>query len=702
MKTAPTEPIPDLQKSLRYIKGVGEYLATLFAKKEVNTIQDALYFLPRAYEDRREITPISQLKPGQNTSVLGKIHRSYPVFFSRSKRRAHEVLLDDPDGVPGRLKLTWFKGPFQKEKLTEGTLVLARGEIKIFRTELQMVHPDLEILGKKFEPEQISKGIIPIYSETLGLFQKTVRKVIRSVVNQYLYQLEEKLPEEILKKNNWPSLQAALRSLHFPAADSDIAILLEGKTPAHERLIFEEFFSLSIGLALKRREYADEKGIAFKKPEATWAKLKDNLGFRFTGAQTRVVREILDDMTSDRIMHRLVQGDVGCGKTVVAAAAALVALEAGYQVALMAPTEVLIDQHFQNFQKWFSGMDIPLVRITGSMTSKEKKDALKKLSETAPLMVFGTHALFEDYVQFKNLGLVIVDEQHRFGVRQRAALMSKGTKPDVLVMTATPIPRTLALTLYGDLELSVIDELPPGRKPVVTKVYLEKQRSQLETLIRKQLEKSSQAYIVFPLIEDSEELKLKSIEAMLPGIVKAYAGFKVAHLHGRMKSEEKLQILKDFKENKIHVLVSTTVVEVGVDVPNATVMVIENAERFGLSQLHQLRGRIGRGADESFCFLMATHLGSAEIIQRLKSMETIHDGFKLAEVDLEMRGSGEFLGTKQSGLPNFQMASLPRDFDLLQRARKDAFELVAKDPELKSIPQLRDFLKKKMETVQLN
>jgi ATP-dependent DNA helicase RecG len=356
---------------------------------------------------------------------------------------------------------------------------------------------------------------------------------------------------------------------------------------------------------------------------------------------------------------------------------------------MMAPTEILIEQHKKNFEAWLKGMNIPSVVLTGSLSTPEKRNALEQIKSTSPMMIFGTHALFESSVEFRNLGLVIVDEQHRFGVRQRAALVAKGLKPDLLVMTATPIPRTLALTLYGDLDVSVIDELPPGRKPIETRVFTDRQRITLNKDILKQLEAGRQIYIVFPLIEESEVLKLKSIEQMFPSLQKAFKPFVVSHLHGRMKSDEKSQILSDFKSNKIQVLVSTTVVEVGVDIPNATVMVIENAERFGLSQLHQLRGRVGRGAEQSYCYLVASHLGTPEIVSRLRGMERIHDGFKLSELDLEMRGPGEFLGTRQSGLPAFQLARLPRDLNLLQTARNDAFEWIQKDPELKKLPEMK-------------
>lgn len=698
----PFQPRSELQNSLRYVKGVGEVLARLFAKKDVHHLYDALYYFPRTYEDRREITKIAQMKPGQTGLFVGRIKKSYPVFYSRSRRRAYEVILEDPEQARQQLKLTWFSGPFNKSKLTEGVFVMARGEVKIFRSELQIVHPEIEILGKTLEPENLARGIFPVYSETEGLYQKTIRRVIRTIVNQYLHCLDESLPESVLEKYKYPSIHEAIRSLHFPKIEDDFKTLVEKKTRAHERLIYEEFFRLSIGLALKRQEYTEAKGIEFRKPEFSWVKLKENLPFQFTSAQRRVLQEILEDMTSSRTMHRLVQGDVGSGKTVVAAAAALVALENGYQVALMAPTEILVDQHYRNFSKWFQGLDIEFLKLTGSMTTPERRRAAEVLDQKTSLMVFGTHALFEDTTKFKRLGLVIVDEQHRFGVRQRASLISKGQSPDVLVMTATPIPRTLALTLYGDLDLSIIDELPPGRKPIQTKVFTERQRKTVEGLVRSELEKGHQAYVVYPLIEESEALDLKSVAEMLPHLKEVYQPFEVAYLHGKMKAEEKTQVLESFRQGKIHVLVSTTVVEVGVDIANATVMVVENAERFGLSQLHQLRGRIGRGASESFCFLLARHLGTEEIVQRLKAMEKTQDGFKLSEIDLEMRGAGEFLGTKQSGIPEFQLAELPRDLNVLYQARRDAFAWVEQDPHLAKLPALRDHLKRKLQELSLN
>lgn len=695
-KSRPTEK-SELDISLRYLKGVGEKLAQRFQVKDVATIRDILYFFPRTYEDRRKIYQISELVPGLNAVAIGRIRRANPVFFSRSKRRAFEVLIEDLNEQAHMgssiLSLTWFNAPYLKSKFEVGQIVMVMGEVQDYRQKIQMVHPDIEILGKTLSDELKTPGIIPIYSETDGLFQKTIRKTAKSALNLYARFIEESLPQSILDHYGYPGLKESLRELHCPNSKMDFETLISGTTPYHKRLVYEEFFELSLGLGLKRRDYTDERGIEFKKPEALWEKFKKNIPFQFTQAQKRVLHEILDDMVSARRMHRLIQGDVGCGKTVVAAAAALIAIEAGYQVAIMAPTEILIEQHFKNFENWFQGMGIPSVILTGSLSTPEKRKVLDSIKTNSPLIVFGTHALFESSVDFKKLGLVIVDEQHRFGVRQRAALVEKGIKPDLLVMTATPIPRTLALTLYGDLDVSVIDELPPGRKPIETRVFTDRQRMSLNKDILMQLQANRQVYIVFPLIAESEELKLKSIEEMFPHIEEYFKEFKVAHLHGRMKADEKSRVLQAFKANEIQILVSTTVVEVGVDVPNATVMVIENAERFGLSQLHQLRGRVGRGAEQSFCYLVASHLGTPEIVQRLRGMERIHDGFKLSELDLEMRGPGEFLGTRQSGLPAFQLARLPRDLNLLQAARKDAFDWIQKDPGLKLLPEMKRRLK---------
>jgi ATP-dependent DNA helicase RecG len=497
-------------------------------------------------------------------------------------------------------------------------------------------------------------------------------------------------------------LREAVRTLHLPHSNENFDDLVAGLSPAHKRLIYDEFFFFSLILSLQRREFTEKAGISFEKPKNSWLKLKENLSFQFTGAQKRVLKEILQDMEKPQSMYRLLQGDVGAGKTVVAAAVSLIALESSYQVAVMAPTEVLVEQHFEKFSKWFEGMPFDCLKLTGSMRTQERKLVLEALKDSKPKIVFGTHALFEDKVQFFKLGLVIVDEQHRFGVRQRARLIAKGHHPDVLVMTATPIPRSLALTIYGDLDVSILDELPPGRKPVTTRIFSSKNEEVLHSLVKAQLRGGRQAYFVYPLIEESELLDLQSIEKALPRLREIYQDFSLDFLHGRLEASEKTRILENFRLGKTQILVSTTVIEVGVDVPNASVMLIHNADRFGLSQLHQLRGRIGRGSEEAFCFLVSDLMRVPEVKKRLQTMEKISDGFRLSEIDLEIRGPGEFIGTKQSGLPEFQLANLPRDLGILQRARQDAHDVLRQDSSLQKFPLLLSHLKRKFQSFEIS
>lgn len=692
-----------LDRPIRFVKGVGEKIGALLYKKKIEKVEDALYFFPRSYEDRRKIWQISELtKPVANICVLAKVKRAYPVSYSRSRRRTFNMIAEDLENPISTLTLTWFQKPHAIQKLNPGTLVMLQGDLQLYRGQLQMVHPEIEVLGKNIDSEIRSPGIIPVYSQTEGLYQKTIRKIEKEVATKYSSELKDMLPQNLLDKHDLPNLQEAVYRLHCPSEETDFDELVAEKSAFHRRMIYGEFFLFSLGMALSRKSFVENKGIAFSKPLKTWPRFGENLGFKFTAAQKRVLSEVTEDMCREKVMYRMVQGDVGSGKTAVAGASALVALESGYQVALMAPTEVLIEQHYRKFEEWFSGMDIPIYLLKGGMPAAEKKKVLEAISKNSPSMVFGTHALFEDAVKFKKLGFVIVDEQHRFGVRQRARLIDKGNHPDVLVMTATPIPRTLALTIYGDLDVSVIDELPPGRKPIKTKVFVDRDRAKMELAVQEQLAKGRQAYIVFPLIDESEKLALSSIQKSLPHLSEVFSDYKIEILHGRMPAEEKQQVLDAFRRNEIQLLVSTTVIEVGVDVPNATLMIVENAERFGLSQLHQLRGRVGRGSHESFCYLMASHLGSQEILKRLKAMEKTQDGFKLSEVDLEMRGPGEFLGTKQSGIPAFRVARLPRDMLWLQKAREDAFKLVEDDAELASEPKLKALVKKEFESLHLS
>jgi len=686
-----------LLKPVRFLKGVGDKISLLLQKKDIHTVHDALYFFPRTYEDRRKIYGVRDAPIGDEASIFGRVVRSYPVRWSKSKRSGHELLLEDLEHPAAKLVLKWFHKPYALQKIDPGTKVLVTGRVQLFGARKQMTHPEIEVLGKESEESDVKASVVPIYSQTDGLYQKTLRKIEAAAVDTYARHLQEPLPKAILEKYNFPGLAECIKFLHQPKEDVDFQALVGQQTPAHRRFIYEEFFLHSLVLAQVRKDFVDRPGIEFKKPEKSWEILKAKLGFRFTNAQRRSLKEIFDDMNSSRVMYRMLQGDVGSGKTAVSAATALIALESGYQVALMAPTEVLIDQHFRKFTQWFEGTGFPVLRLTGSSSTTARKEILGTLKENAPAIILGTHALFEDRVEFSKLGLVIVDEQHRFGVRQRSRLVAKGENPDLLVMTATPIPRTLALTIYGDLDVSVIDELPPGRKPIETQVFADKQRSHMVERVRAELGKGRQVYIVFPLIEESETLSVKSIESMMPELKKDYEGFEMGVLHGKLKSEEKARVLEAFVQRRISVLVSTTVIEVGVDVPNASVMVIEAAERFGLSQLHQLRGRVGRGSEQSYCYLVNSSWLGQDSMRRLRAMEKIQDGFKLSELDLEWRGAGELAGTKQAGIPEFRLGQVPRDLKIFQEARRDAFELLANDPELSSHQELKCRLDNKLE-----
>jgi ATP-dependent DNA helicase RecG len=695
--------VEDLQRPLRYLKGVGEKLSVVLARKELFKVEDLLHYLPRTYEDRRRVLDVSEISQPGRCVVTGRIAEARPVFFHRSRKRAFEVMLEDASGKKGLLKLMWFRAPYVAKKMSSGMHVVCTGEVQLFRQHWQMTHPDLELLGKEPPQELKGQGILPVYSETEGLYQKTIRKMIAQAISLAGSALPDPLPDWLKLERAMPSRSQAFRFLHQPPPEADLDALIEQRTAAHQRLIYDEFFILSLSVGLRKRRFDGEEGIAFPKPEKLWQAFKANLPFQFTAAQKRVLQEVLNDMMAPRPMHRLVQGDVGSGKTVVAAAAALVALEAGWQVAVMAPTEILAEQHRKSFEAWYEGMGISSTFLSGSLKAAQKREACESLASGQAQIVFGTHALFEDGIQFSRLGLVIVDEQHRFGVRQRARLLQKGANPDLLVMTATPIPRTLALTVYGDLELSLIDQKPGGRLPIETRVFFERQREHVWEHLRTQLRAGRQAYIIFPLIEASEALEeVKSLEEALPSLSKAFPESRIAALHGRLSAEEKNELLSAFRRHEIDILASTSVVEVGVDVPNATVMVIEAAERFGLSQLHQLRGRVGRGSHQSFCFLMATHAGSPDAVQRLRAMEETNDGFRLAELDLEIRGPGEILGTRQSGEPLFELARLPRDLSLLESARNDCLRLLEKDPELQAHPQLREMIQVRAQRTTLN
>ncbi len=665
---------------VRYIKGVGPKLAALLEKKGLKTIEDLLYFAPRRYEDRRNVQEIKSVRFGSRETVIGSVVKAETRIYGR--KRIYEVTIDDGTGL---LTAKWFKGnqAYLKNIFKKGLRVIMSGEVNSYLFSKDMVHPDFEVLEEGEDTENMLhfKRIIPVYSETEGLHQKYLRKLMNHVVDSYAQYILSPIPEEICGKRRLHDMQNALQSIHFPFYNENIDAYNDMRSWAHHRLIYDEFFYLQLGMALKKRGRMLDKGIAFKRGGDILHKFFAILPYGLTAAQKRVIGEIEADMEKDASMNRLLQGDVGSGKTVVAMAAMITACENGYQAAIMAPTEILAEQHYNIIKCWADQLGLKVILLTSGIKNKEKKDIFTRIEEGDVHVVVGTHALIQEGVTFGRLGFVVVDEQHRFGVIQRAALRQKGVSPDVLVMTATPIPRTLAMTVYGDLDISVIDEFPPGRKKIKTKVFQEGQRNRVYEIIRGELKKKNQVFIVYPLVEESENLDLKNATQMAEHLRKEiFPDFSVGLIHGRMKGREKDEVMAGFLRKEIDILVSTTVIEVGIDIPQASLMVIENAERFGLSQLHQLRGRVGRGDIPSYCILMTQYAGSEDARKRLKVMEQTTDGFKIAEEDLAIRGPGEFLGIRQSGLPDFRIAHILRDVNILNDAKTDAFSLIENDP----------------------
>lgn len=680
----------NLQIQMQFVKGVGPKLKELLAKRGVNNVEDALYLLPHRYEDRRELRPISKLRPGFTEVFTGRIV-SADMMSTKSGRRFFEVVVADDSAS---IVLKWFNcnPTFMKRIWKQGRSGLFTGEVSQFGYQCEVHHPDVEWLlegqnvREVLAADPVNFGrIVPVYPLTDGLSQKIMRKVMREIVDSFLPSVQELIPESILASIRLTGLSQSLREIHLPSSDVNLEVLNEGQTTAHRSIAFDEFFYWELGLALKKRGVMLEDGIAFKVTHRYTKQLARLLPFELTAAQRRVLSEIKTDMMAPHPMHRLVQGDVGSGKTLVALMAALVAVENGYQVAIMAPTEILAEQHWHTIHRWCSDLGIHTVLMTAGMKGKNKTEALARIADGSAQIVIGTHAVIQEKVEFKCLGLGIIDEQHRFGVLQRGILKKKGCDPDILVMTATPIPRTLAMTLFGDLSLSVIDELPPGRTPVETRIFYESRRSQAYDIIRAEIAKGRQAYIIYPLVEETEKSDLKAATQMAEHLDKEiFPDLRIGLLHGRLSPEEKEVIMGSFKACGLDILVATTVIEVGIDIPNATVMVIEHAERFGLSQLHQLRGRVGRGNARSRCILLTPGRLSDDGEKRLKVMESTNDGFRIAEADLEIRGPGDFLGTRQSGMPDFRVANIIRDGSILEQARKTAFDLLEHDPELKS------------------
>ncbi len=684
-----------LATPVQYVKGVGPALAGKLLKMGILTVGDLLAVTPIRYLDRRHVLKISELTPGKDRTIVGNIVRSNIAFMGRRKKRIYELVVDDGTGKVSA-KFFHFRQSYFEDRYRVGSRILLSGEASAFSQRLQFIHPETEILGEGDDAASVGR-IIPVYPLTEGLYQKTMRKIIRNAWDTFNGHIKPIFPEKFTEKFNLADPWKCLQEMHFPSNDLDPELLTIGRSIAHRTLIFDEFFFLELGLALRRKNHSVKPGIAFPRNDGIHNKFISSLPFELTAAQKRVTDEIFNDMGSPRPMNRLLQGDVGSGKTVVALIAALRAISAGYQAAIMAPTEILAEQHFLTIDRFAKNGGFNYALLTSSVKGFEREKIIAGLADGSISLAVGTHALIQEGVKFQKLGFITVDEQHRFGVMQRAEIREKGSPengtrgwPDILIMTATPIPRTLAMTLYGDLDVSVIDELPKGRKPIITRLYEEHNRKKLYDGMLHELKNGRQVYVVYPLIEESEKIDLKNATDMSKEIARVFEPqFKVDLLHGRMAGERKEEIMRAFKENRVQILVATSVVEVGVDVPNASVMVIEHAERFGLSQLHQLRGRVGRSDHQSYCVLMADYRRTEESRTRLAVMVETTDGFKIAEEDLAIRGPGEFLGTKQSGLPPFRIANLARDVGILSQARQAAFDLIAADPKLSASENLR-------------
>lgn len=675
----------DLHKEIQYIKGVGPARAKLFNRLWINTVEDLLYFIPFRYEDRGNIKPIRDISLSGETlqdspafqTVQGKVLSTRVVITPRQRKKIFEAVIGDGSGY---ITAKWFNQTFLKDVLKKDQRVVLSGQVRVdqYRYGIYMDGPEFEIIDAG-DNELIHTGrIVPIYHVTYGLPQKVIRSVIRGLLDTCL--IPEIISKEVLDKYHLPPRQEAIHYVHFPPEGSDIVQLNKGDTRPHKRLSFEEFLLLEVGLAKKKMIATKESGIVFNIAGSVTEKLHSLFPYELTSSQQRVIDEIRRDMAAPHPMNRLLQGDVGCGKTIVAVTAMLIAVENGYQAALMAPTEVLAEQHYRNLRVYLDQLGVSSCLLTSGIKSKERGEILQNVLEGGLNIVIGTHALLEEGVRFKHLGLAVIDEQHKFGVLQRGALKNKGYNPDVLIMTATPIPRTLAMSVYGDLDLSIIDELPPGRIPVMTKWLYGDRRKEAYYIMQEELRKGRQIYVIYPLVEESEKVDLRGATEMAEKLRKFFPENSVGLLHGRMKSAQKEEIMGRFKGREIQILVSTTVVEVGVDVPNATVMIIEHAERFGLSQLHQLRGRVGRGGSRSYCLLLTSGRVTEEGRRRLSIMERTNNGFEIAEEDLSIRGPGEFFGIRQTGIPELRVANILRDAKILEAARKEAFEIVRGDP----------------------
>ena len=702
-----------LSQPVQFLKGVGPRKAETLAGAGVATVGDLLFYVPRRYLDRTSVRTIAQLRSEgevrtpdtdaairREVTVVGTV-RSFRMIGAGRKSRFILILGDDT----GTLQCVWFGGvQYWRTRFAIGDTLAVSGQPTWFSNVKQFVHPDVDWIGASGDADGAvdwsralnSGGLVPLYASTqqlakVGLDSAGFRRLLGNVLRVHAEDILDPLPETLRRKHEFVALPQAILHVHFPPG-------AESLHQALRRLKYEELFEFQVKLALRRQIQQHEmSGIAFTVQSRLARRLVDSLPFALTRAQTRVIREILEDMSSASPMNRLLQGDVGSGKTIVALVAMLVAVENGYQAGFMAPTEILAEQHYRTLASLLGNLPVTHRLLVGAQRSRLRRDVLEDMRRGSAQIVVGTHALFEKEVAFARLGLLVIDEQHRFGVLQRAQLRAKGENPDVLVMTATPIPRTLSLTIFGDLDVSVIDELPGGRKPIRTVLKYDDEKESVHDFVRREVQKGRQVYFVYPIIEESEKVDLKAATSHCAALQeRVFPEFRLGLLHGRMSSEEKEEVMKRFQHRELDILVATTVIEVGIDVPNATVMVIENAERFGLSQLHQLRGRVGRGSEQSYCILLAERwlarrvrdAGSdpeqQQIAQRrLATMVQTTDGFRIAEVDLELRGPGDFFGTRQSGMPEFKVANIVTDAATLALARDDAFALVAADPHLR-------------------
>src|SRR5687767_5482209 len=675
-----------LETPLQFMKGVGPRRAADLQRVGLATVEDLLYRFPIRYEDRGSFQTIASLKPGVSASIAGEVLGCGIRPTRRPRFKIFEMIVRDETGS---LRAVWFNQPFLNDVFRPHQRVILFGKLELTPHGLQLQNPQYEILRGDAPPDAAAPAeveddtlhtgrIVPVYEKTGHLTTKMQRVLVHHVLSQLPPDVPDPLPVDVRSRQRLIERRTALMEVHFPAAGTPIEDLNQFRSAAQRRLIFEEFFLFQLGLVLrKRRSDSERKPRSVVVTDEIRQAARNVLPFRLTGDQKKVIAEIVEDMKRPQPMNRLLQGDVGSGKTIVALIAAVVAMENGLQVAFMAPTEILAAQHYRNIARLLAASRFRVDLLTGSTPGLHKHTLLAHIERGTTHLIVGTHALVQEGVKFHKLGLVVIDEQHRFGVAQRAALRAKGLRPDVLLMTATPIPRTLALTDYSELDVSRITDLPPGRTPVTTLVKPESRRDEIYQLLRDELDRGRQAYVIYPLIEESEKIDLKSATEMADHLqTDVFPGYRVALLHGRMKQDAKDRVMHAFVSGQMHILVSTTVVEVGVDVPNASVMVVEHAERFGLSQLHQLRGRVGRGSWDSYCILLYQAPWTDDARERLKTMAESQNGFAIAEKDLELRGPGDFFGTRQSGLPRLRTGDLVRDRDIMETAHREARQVV--------------------------